>query len=604
VASVTITLQNETWFVSSDRSKWSLVVCRKTDPQWICKPGTQGMRTRRNQRKNKLPAHGAAHTQSASGHERLVASTLAGMALFAASPASYTLSLGEVTVHSSLGQHLDASVPVQLAAGESLAGGCIQSTGGSKELGRVPDASVITPEATRAGMYTLRISSTAPLYEPIYALGLQASCPGTAAIGRQYVLMLDLPGMSSGQTSLPSQPPLTRPERLPDVLPSSLRSGDALRTTVPRQQPLRTQRSLDAVDTPILSGTNYQVVAGDTVSSIAARVGGRKVKLWTLAGQIFAANPAAFIRNDINLIKLGSTITIPAADTAAEAIPTAAGLAASIPEPVPVPAPLPEPVLAATVTTDPVESEVNAATTEVATTPAAEVAPVSKISPAAEVATRPSGPAIAAADVPTETEASPMAAAAAGIVFGLLVSALLWFRNRLPAIARKRPAKQPAKPKKAAGEFPLPVAVVPAPIAIRTERAEPSITVQWSARPDDALAAEFATAAPTATQPKPQAPASAASPAHSDEITSELEKLFGDDSETMNTPAPAMSAMPGDGDADDTDERKAETLLQALSLLERDYEADLTASQVLDLSTMREALATGTDSMPFIKKPD
>ena len=42
----------------------------------------------------------------------------------------------------------------------------------------------------------------------------------------------------------------------------------------------------------------------------------------------------------------------------------------------------------------------------------------------------------------------------------------------------------------------------------------------------------------------------------------------------------------------------------ALSLLERDYEAELTASQVLDLSAMREALATGTDSRPYIKKPD
>ena len=49
---------------------------------------------------------------------------------------------------------------------------------------------------------------------------------------------------------------------------------------------------------------------------------------------------------------------------------------------------------------------------------------------------------------------------------------------------------------------------------------------------------------------------------------------------------------------------KSNTPLQALSLLERDYETELTASQVLDLSAMREALATGTDSKPFIKKPD
>lgn len=554
------------------------------------------MRTRRNQRKNKLPAHGAAHTQSATGHERLVASTLAGMALFAASPASHALSLGEVTVHSNLGQHLDASVPVQLAAGESLVSGCIQSAGGSNELGRIPDATISTPAAARPGMYTLRISSTAALYEPIYALSLQASCPGTAAIARQYVLMLDPPGMSSGQTSVPSQPPLTQLARLPDGLPASPGSGDTLRTTAAaRQQPLRTQRSLDTANTPILSGTSYRVVVGDTVSSIAARVGGRKVDLWTLAGQIFAANPAAFIRNDINLIKLGSTITIPATATATEtAAPTA-----PLPEPVPVPVPLPQPVLAATVAPAPAESGFSANTAAVI--PAAETAPVSRISPAAEVATRPSGPAIAATDSPAETEASPMAATAAGILFGLLLSALLWFRNQLPAITRKRPAKQPAMPEQSTAAFPLPVAVARAPIAVRTERAEPSITVQWSARPDDALAAEFATAVPVA---RPHAPASAASAAHSDEITSELERLFGDDSETMNTPSPAMPSIADDHGADDTDEKKAETLLQALSLLERDYEADLTASQVLDLSTMREALATGTDSTPFIRKPD
>lgn len=550
------------------------------------------MRTRRNQRKNKLSARRAAHTQHAAGHERLVASTLAGMALLAISPASHSLSLGEVTVHSSLGQRLDASVPVQLGAGESLISGCIQSVRSTNELGRVTDALLSTPEAAGPGMYTVRISSTAALYEPIYALSLQASCPGTATVTREYDLMLDLPGTTVEQLPVPLQAPVTQPQRRPDILPASLTSSDALRTPAPRQQPLRPRRVLDAVGTPILPGTRYQVVSGDTVSSIAARVSGRKVNLWTLAGQLFAANPAAFIRNDINLIKLGSTITIPTADYT---VGTATGAELTVATPDPVPLPLPAPVLATTAAALRAEPEVVAATTEVAATPTAEVAPVSRIAPITEAAARPSGPAITAVDVPAETEASPLAAAAAGITFGLLISALLWFRNRLPAVARKRPAKQPAKPAKAVEDLPLPVAV--APIAVRTERAEPSITVQWSARPEDPLAAEFATAAPAVHSPVSRTPA-----AHSDEITSELEKLFGDDSETMNTPA--MSSMPDDVDTADMDDNKAETLLQALSLLERDYEADLTASQVLDLSTMREALATGTDSRPYIKQPD
>ncbi|MCL4791185.1 MAG: LysM peptidoglycan-binding domain-containing protein [Gammaproteobacteria bacterium] len=556
-----------------------------------------------------------AQRQPATSHERLVASTLAGMALLAASPPGQAMTLGEITVHSSLGQHLDASVPVQLAAGESLASGCIQSTQGSaSDLGRVPNAAVLTPEAARPGRYTLRISSAAALYEPIYAMKLQASCPGTAAISRQYVLMLDLPGMASEQTSIPAQPPVTQTGQLPDALPASLSRGDVLRTAPSADRPPRSRRTLDSMGTPIQPGTRYQVVRGDTLSSIAARVSGRKVKLWTLAGQIFAANPAAFIRNDINLIKLGSTIVIPAADEALANSPGIAALPATQPVPTPVPLPESAPPVAALPVDRQATPVTATATTEspttaglAATTPV-EMAPAISISPRAETAVSPSPAASAQVESRADNEASPLAATAAGIVFGLLVSALLWFRNRLPAMARKRPAQQPAKPEPVAEALPLPVAAAAAaaPIAVRTQRAEPSITVQWSARPEDTLAAEFAQPAP-APASKAEVPASSArsSAATSDEITSELEKLFGDDSETMS--APVVASLPDDSDRNDNDaddEKKAETLLQALSLLERDYEAELTASQVLDLSAMREALATGTDSKPFIKKPD
>ncbi|MDQ1303032.1 MAG: pilus assembly protein FimV [Pseudomonadota bacterium] len=564
------------------------------------------MRTRRNTsrpRPNKFTVR-----QPATGRERLVASTLTGMALLATAPPGQALSLGELSVHSQLGQRLDVSVPVQLAAGESLASGCIQATaGGSNDLGHVPNAAVITPEAARPGQYTLRISSAAALYEPIYALSLQANCPGTATITRQYVLMLDLPGMTTDEASVPAQPPVTQPQQLPAALPASLTTADSLRTPAPRQRPLRARRTLDAAGTPILPGTSYQVTAGDTLSSIAARVSGRQVNLWTLAGQIFTANPAAFIRNDINLIKLGSTIVIPAIDTAALG---AAAMPATLPAPAPVP--LPEAVSAPVLATLPPEVEDAAAANstvaaEVATTPAPAATPVSRIAPAAPPAARPATPTRAppkvSADAPATTAASPLAATASGIIFGLLVSALLWFRNRLPAVTRKRTPKPAATPAAANEVLPLAAAIAPKPIAVRMERAEPSITVQWSARPDDSLADEFPA---VAAAPVPPAYAARASAGTTDEITSELEKLFGDDSETMNTPAPAMQSMPGNEAADDdgADDKKAETLLQALSLLERDYEAELTASQVLDLSAMREALATGTDSRPYIKKPD
>src|SRR5690606_37746327 len=125
---------------------------------------------------------------------------------------------------------------------------CIQSTRtSSNELSRIPNAEVLTPEATGPGQYTLRISSAAALYEPIYALGLLAGCPGTAAISRQYVLMLDLPGMVTAQEPMPVEPPVA--QQLSGALPSSPARADVL-TAVPRGRPQRTHRALDAIAAP------------------------------------------------------------------------------------------------------------------------------------------------------------------------------------------------------------------------------------------------------------------------------------------------------------------------------------------------------------------
>jgi hypothetical protein len=43
------------------------------------------------------------------------------------------------------------------------------------------------------------------------------------------------------------------------------------------------------------------------------------------------------------------------------------------------------------------------------------------------------------------------------------------------------------------------------------------------------------------------------------------------------------------------DQQQAQTLLEALTLLERDYEEELTASQVLDMSAVRDALGAELD---------
>ena len=71
-------------------------------------------------------------------------------------------------------------------------------------------------------------------------------------------------------------------------------------------------RSLQNTHAPIQAGTTYRISQGDTLSTIAARIDGRLPDTtWAVAEQIFASNPDAFIRNNPDLIKLGSLIQIP-----------------------------------------------------------------------------------------------------------------------------------------------------------------------------------------------------------------------------------------------------------------------------------------------------
>jgi hypothetical protein len=50
-----------------------------------------------------------------------------------------------------------------------------------------------------------------------------------------------------------------------------------------------------------------------------------------------------------------------------------------------------------------------------------------------------------------------------------------------------------------------------------------------------------------------------------------------------------------------SNERQSQTLLEALTLLERDYEEELTASQVLDMSAVRAALGNDLDEPAEIR---
>ena len=545
---------------------------------------------------------------------------LTGSMLLVLAPAGQALTLGDISVRSTLGQRLDATVPVRLGAGETLAGACVAPGQQGSDLRHVPGARVTAPEAAREGVYQLRVTSDAALYEPMYELELKVQCPGAPMLVRQYVLMLDLPGAVVASITKAAAPAVA-------PVPVTLATAAQSPTARPRRADSRPAGKID-------QGSRYRVAEGDTLSGVAARVQGRGISLQAMADAIQAANPAAFIRNDANLIKLGSEILIPVT-AAASATTTTLDNAGAAPGPITPSGDVPAPTLpqaldsvpqlpaaeiappAASAVPEPVETSAPAELTPPVPATPARAAPVD-------------GDSVAAAT----DEPNPVVAAGAGIVFGLLVSALLWFRGRLPA--RKRPAPAVAPPlADAASPEPAAFATMPAPLVTRTD--QPGFSVSFTPATEDALAAEFADdqalgyAAPPAKALR-HAVAPAPAPAPSEDITSELEGMFDGTDTTIQkrlnaektvaalafhsdqdayAPAEPESDVDfpvGDATAQSptvdlrtlatsatSDQQQAQTLLEALTLLERDYEEELTASQVLDMSAVRDALGNELD---------
>ncbi|RLB60114.1 MAG: hypothetical protein DRH08_15885, partial [Deltaproteobacteria bacterium] len=268
--------------------------------------------------------------------------------------------LGEMNVKSQLGQPLNATVPITLAAGESIPKNCVAPTRNSSGIGSPTNLKVTTPAATQAGTYNLRVTTTNPLHEPMYEISLLIDCPGTPVLLRQYVLMLDLPIMTVNGTDT-----AVADFSATNVSSSTTSRGDTLFVPSPTVQPLvqsarstdpATTRALQQSQQTIPAGKPYRISKGDTLSTIAARVEGRSADTtWSVAKLIFSMNPQAFIRDNPDLIKLGSKIDIPEAaqlvglakgrssslSVAAVTQTTAQPEPANEPRPTPVPAPIP-----------------------------------------------------------------------------------------------------------------------------------------------------------------------------------------------------------------------------------------------------------------------
>ncbi|WP_405229890.1 type IV pilus assembly protein FimV [Lentisalinibacter sediminis] len=243
---------------------------------------------------------GARSSSHSTPRSTLVASCVC--ALLAGGPAA-ALELGEPVVRSGLGQPLEVVVPYATWGNERLTADCVSlvrgQPGDSAGLPALTSGRVSSTAGNR-----LVIRSDRSIREPLLGMNLKVDCPSTPFIIRSYTLIIDPPGF----TAAAAEPaPVPAPRRAPAepaaVLPAAPASGRASRGTVP------------APSEPVSPGSAYRVRVGDTLSTIAQRVTDRPGGIWATAERIFAANPEAFIGGDMDRLRAGSVLEIPATDT-------------------------------------------------------------------------------------------------------------------------------------------------------------------------------------------------------------------------------------------------------------------------------------------------
>lgn len=190
--------------------------------------------------------------------------------------------LGQLEIHSTLGQPLRASIAYALNPGEEIGSYCIYVSPGRSASG-FPSAG---PTSAIVENGSIRLLGNRPVSDPLLALQLTVDCPYAAHVSREYVAFVS-----------PAAAAADRPRTPVRTAPPAAEPGPLAREPV---TPL-----------PIAAGTSYRVRPGDTLSGIAERIDGRSVSIWQAVDALFAANPNAFIGGNRDFLKAGAELRIP-----------------------------------------------------------------------------------------------------------------------------------------------------------------------------------------------------------------------------------------------------------------------------------------------------
>ena len=263
----------------------------------------------------------------------VLASAVALLGSFSHLPVQ-ALGLGRMTVQSALGEALKAEVEVpEITADEAgslrvaiAAPAAFKAAG--MEYSQAVSGVQISLQKRSDGRSFLSLSSARPVTEPFVDLIIEASW-ASGRLVRDYTMLFDPPNLRQTAPS-PSTAPiattvpiLTRPaaSNMPAVPPASPARGDlpAVDKAAP-QKPLpaakETAGEKPIPPKPSATGQQVTVKVGNTAGKIAAQNKPVGISLDQMLVALLKSNPDAFIGGNVNRLKSGSVLNIPAAGDA------------------------------------------------------------------------------------------------------------------------------------------------------------------------------------------------------------------------------------------------------------------------------------------------
>ena len=245
--------------------------------------------------------------------KQAVLASAAALTMMGVSLDAQALALGAITVRSALGEPLRAEIEVPQISSEEATS--FQASLGSQQAFRAAGVDYspalagarVSLHRRANGEAYLRLVGNRPVNEPFVGVVIEANW-ANGRIVRDYTMLVDPPGRG-----VPPPVTVTRSQVSPSVA-----------TPVPT--PPAQRRAAPAPTPAPASGGSEQVTVqrGNTASHLASAYAVEGVSLDQMLVAMLRANPNAFIRGNVNLLKAGAVLQMPTAEEAQAVSPPAA----------------------------------------------------------------------------------------------------------------------------------------------------------------------------------------------------------------------------------------------------------------------------------------